>query len=235
MDAKGGSGAHGRRPGKKGARKGARKKKAPSRPPAVGWREWISLPELGIEGIKAKIDTGARSSSLHAYDIRRLDRGGVEVVRFKVHPIQRDFRTTVEAEAPVVAQRKVRSSSGQQSLRWVIRSEVELMDQRWPIEITLARRDAMGFRMLLGRQAIRNHFVVDPGHSFLAGRPAQDAAEPSPEPSHANRNPLPKGVSLLDPTASRGGGGAGPRRPHREPPPLLHGHHRQASQGDVRR
>lgn len=159
-----------------------KKKKRPESPPAVGWREWVALPELGIERIKAKIDTGARSSSLHAYDIRRSERRGVEVVRFKVHPIQRDFRTTVEAVAPVVGQRSVRSSSGQESLRWVIRTEIALMGERWPIEVTLARRDAMGFRMLLGRQAIRRHFVVDPGGSFLAGRPRKSPAPPSPEP-----------------------------------------------------
>lgn len=161
----------GKEKGKKktgGARR-SRRKGGPGQ--VVGWREWVSLPSLGIPRIKAKIDTGARSSSLHAYDIRRLEEDGVEVVRFKVHPIQRDFRTTVEALAPVVGQRKVRSSSGQESLRWVVRTEIELMEQRWPIEITLARRDAMGFRMLLGRQAIRRHFVVDPGRSFLAGRP----------------------------------------------------------------
>lgn len=138
--------------------------------PVIGWREWLSLPELGIERIKAKIDTGARSSSLHAYDVRRFRRKGVSLVRFKVHPLQRDFRTTVEAEAEVVDQRKVRSSSGQQSLRWVVRTEVRLGDQRWPIELTLSRRDEMGFRMLIGRQAIRGHYVVDPGRSFLAGR-----------------------------------------------------------------
>jgi hypothetical protein len=136
----------------------------------IGWREWVAFPDLGIPGIKAKVDTGARSSSLHAYDIRRFRRKGVSMVRFKVHPIQRDFRTTVEAVAPVVDLRKIRSSSGVQTLRIVVGVDIELMGERWPIELTLTRRDAMGFRMLLGRQAIRGRFLVDSGASYLAGR-----------------------------------------------------------------
>lgn len=136
--------------------------------PVIGWREWVALPELGVDRIKAKVDTGARSSSLHAFEIERFRRKGVSMVRFTVHPVQRTSRGTVRAEAEVVDQRKVKTSSGVESLRWVIMPEVELMGQRWPIEITLTRRDAMGFRMLLGRQAIRGHFLVDPGRSFLA-------------------------------------------------------------------
>ena len=151
------------------ARSGSKKKERA----VIGWREWIALPTLGIDTIKAKVDTGARSSSLHAYDIKRFRRGGTRFVRFKVHPIQRDFRTTVEAEAPLLDLRKVRSSSGTETLRPVILSEIELHGQRWEIEITLTRRDAMGFRMLLGRQAVRKRFVVDPGRSFTAGKPAR--------------------------------------------------------------
>ncbi|MFP3949253.1 MAG: ATP-dependent zinc protease [Longimicrobiales bacterium] len=137
----------------------------------MGWREWVALPELGVDRIKAKVDTGARSSSLHAFEIERFRRKGVSMVRFAVHPIQRTLRGTVRAEAEVVDQRKVKTSSGVESLRWVIVSDVELMDQRWPIEVTLTRRDTMGFRMLLGRQAIRGHFLVDPGRSFLGEKP----------------------------------------------------------------
>lgn len=137
----------------------------------IGWREWIELPGLGIEAIKAKVDTGARSSSLHAYDIQRFRRRGELRVRFKVHPIQRDFRITVQAEAPLIDLRRVKTSSGAVSLRPVILTEVSLLGERWDIEVTLTRRDAMGFRMLLGRQAIRARFAVDPGRSFLAGRP----------------------------------------------------------------
>ena len=150
--------------------KGRSKGRARERP-VIGWREWVALPGLGIEAIKAKVDTGARSSSLHAYDIRRFKRGGRRWVRFKVHPIQRDFRTTAETEAPLIDLRKVTSSSGTASLRPVILTEIELHGQRWEIEITLTRRDEMGFRMLLGRQAVRDRFVVDPGRSFITGTP----------------------------------------------------------------
>ncbi|MDX1674404.1 MAG: RimK/LysX family protein [Longimicrobiales bacterium] len=149
----------------------ARRDREAGERPVIGWREWIELPELGIDAIKAKVDTGARSSSLHAYDIRRFKRGGRRRVRFKVHPIQRDFRTTVEADAPLIDLRKVTSSSGTASLRPVILTAVELHGQRWEIEVTLTRRDEMGFRMLLGRQAVRHRFVVDPGRSFIAGTP----------------------------------------------------------------
>lgn len=145
-----------------------RPRRGPKQPlPVIGWREWVALPELGVDRIKAKVDTGARSSSLHAFEIQRFRRKGVSMVRFTIHPIQRTTRGTVQSEAEVVDQRKVKTSSGVESLRWVVMTEVELMDRRWAIEVTLTRRDAMGFRMLLGRQAIRRHFLVDPGRSFL--------------------------------------------------------------------
>lgn len=138
--------------------------------PVIGWREWIALPDLGIRAIKAKVDTGARSSSLHAFEIEYFHRRGRERVRFRVHPLQRDTRLTVEAEAELLEFRHVRSSSGEASERPVVLTMVELLGERWPIELTLASRDAMGFRMLLGRQALRSRFVVDPGHSFLSGK-----------------------------------------------------------------
>lgn len=135
----------------------------------LGWREWLALPELGVDRIKVKVDTGARSSSLHAFEIRRFRRDGVVHVRFKVHPVQKEVSTVVEAEAELLDMRKVRSSTGVQTLRPVILTDVELMGERWPVELNLVRRDLMGFRMLLGRAAIRGRFLVDPGRSFLAG------------------------------------------------------------------
>jgi hypothetical protein len=143
---------------------------APERKPAakiIGWREWIALPELGVAAIKPKIDTGARSSSLHAFNIETFDRGGMPWVRFDVHPLQRNTDLAVRAEAAVLEFRHVRSSSGHQSLRPVIRTVVALADRRWAVELTLAARDEMGFRMLLGREAVRGRFVVDPGRSYL--------------------------------------------------------------------
>ena len=129
------------------------------------------LPQLGIAAIKPKVDTGARSSSLHAFGVEEFRKGDTRFVRFKVHPIQRNTKITVTAEAEVLEYRNVKSSSGQRSLRPVIVTEIEVLGQRWPIELTLANRDAMGFRMLLGREAIRGRFVVDAGTSYHGGKP----------------------------------------------------------------
>ncbi len=146
-----------------------RRKRLPPR--TIGWREWVALPDLGLPAIKVKVDTGARSSSLHAFDVTEVVRDGETYVRFAVHPIQRTARATVEAEARLVEHRVVRNpgGGGREELRPVIRTDIELAGERWPIELTLTRRDAMGFRMLLGRQAVRRRFIVDPARSFLHG------------------------------------------------------------------
>lgn len=144
--------------------------KKPKVRPVIGWREWIAFPELGIDAVKAKIDTGARTSSLHAFDIKAFKRRGKRFVRFKVHPLQRRASETVECTAPVVDQRIIRSSSGHEQMRFVISTVIRINDETWPIELTLTSRDTMGFRMLLGRQAIRGRFLVNPGRSFLFGR-----------------------------------------------------------------
>jgi len=149
-------------------------------PELLGWREWITLPELGVARIKAKLDTGARTSSLHAFRMERFQQDGAEWIRFHVHPVQRSTENSLEAEAPVVDEREVRSSSGRAELRPVIRTPVGLLGRSWPIELTLTRRDEMGFRMLLGRQALRGRVVVDPGRSFVAGRRASKRRTPSP-------------------------------------------------------
>jgi hypothetical protein len=145
----------------------------------IGWREWVSLPELGIEEIKSKIDTGARTSSLHALDIKPFERGGQRWVRFKVHPLQRNTKSTVEVEAPVLEFRHVKSSSGHLTHRPVIRTDLVLFGQRRNIDLTLASRDQMGFRMLLGREALRRRFVVDPSRSYLAGRRPSSPLHPA--------------------------------------------------------
>ena len=137
----------------------------------IGWREFVGLPDLGIRAIKAKIDTGARSSALHAFDVEPFQRGGKRMVRFEVHPLQRGSRQEVSAEAELLGERRVRSSNGHEELRPVINMAVSLLDRKWNIELTLTNRDEMGFRLLLGRQAIRNRFLVDPGRSFRAGQP----------------------------------------------------------------
>ena len=139
--------------------------------PTIGWREWVELPDLGIARIKAKVDTGARSSSLHAFDVEVFERDGVSWARFRVHPDQRRDARVLELEAKVLETRSVRSSSGEAAMRPVIETSVTLLGRTWPIELTLANRDQMGFRMLLGRQAFRSRFLVDAGRSYYGGRP----------------------------------------------------------------
>ena len=141
----------------------------PSSKPLIGWREWVALPGLGVTAIKAKIDTGARTSSLHAFDIEIVRRRGVEHVQFKVHPYQRNVEKTVECEGLIVDHRTVRSSSGHETVRPVIVTTVELMGRQWEIELTLTARDAMGFRMLLGRGSIKG-FLVNPARSYLVSK-----------------------------------------------------------------
>lgn len=152
---------------------------------SLGWREWVQLPELGVRRIKAKLDTGARTSALHAFGLREFVRDGVEMVRFEIHPVQRSAAAAVQAEATVVDRRAVRNSGGQQELRPVISTLVKVGDTEWPIELTLTRRDEMGFRMLLGRQALRGRALVDPGRSYRAGRAGAPARSParSPDPT----------------------------------------------------
>ncbi len=147
------------------------RERPPPERPVIGWREWVKFPELGVDRIKAKIDTGARTSSLHAFGLERFQRDGREMVRFEAHPLQRDTSVRIPVEAELVDRRSVRSSTGTETVRPVIETGVSLLGQRWPIELSLIRRDLMGFRMLLGRQAIRGRFVVDPGRSFLGGKP----------------------------------------------------------------
>jgi hypothetical protein len=135
-----------------------------------GWREWVCLPELGIECIKAKVDTGARTSALHAFEVRQFDIDGRQRLEFKMHPRQRDNETVVVCQADVVDERVVRDSGGHSEKRWVIETPVTIGGESWPIEMTLTARDDMLFRMLLGRTAIRNRAVVDPARSYLVGK-----------------------------------------------------------------
>jgi hypothetical protein len=143
-----------------------RKKKA--RKLVVGWREWVALPDFGAQ-VKAKIDTGARSSAIHAWAIETFRRGGKRYVRFELHPLQRNNDVRIACTAEVLGERAVRSSNGHAERRFVIRTMLALGEDTWPIEITLAQRDEMGFRMLIGRTAIRRHAVVDPARSYLCG------------------------------------------------------------------
>ena len=136
----------------------------------LGWREWVQLPELGLRNIKAKVDTGARTSALHAFEVQPFDDNGVTSVRFKIHPNQRDNSTVVVCSAVLIDERVVRDSGGHKEKRWVIETPICIGKHTWSAEFTLTARDDMIFRMLLGRTAIRHRAIVDPSRSFLIGK-----------------------------------------------------------------
>lgn len=136
----------------------------------LGWREWLGFPELGITSIKAKVDTGARTSCLHAFYVEPFERDGVSWVRFGIHPNQRDNATVVHCEAPVKDRRTVRDSGGHEESRYVIETIISVGEQTLKAEVTLTDRDLMKFRVLLGRTAIRKNYLVDPGRSYIQGR-----------------------------------------------------------------
>lgn len=153
-------------------------------PIILGWREWTALPDLGVRTIKAKLDTGARSSSLHAFRMHRYTRDGQDMVRFEVHPVQKSRASIVQVEAVVIEERKIRNSGGGVEVRPVIETTLELAGMRWPLELTLSRRDEMGFRMLLGRQTLRDRVIVDPAASFRGSpAPSKKAGRPNRPPS----------------------------------------------------
>lgn len=146
-------------------------KKKPRSVPSVrvGWREWVSLPALGVAAIKVKVDTGARTSALHAEEVECFRQRGRRFVRFVVHPLQRRHDVLVRCQAEVTDERLVSDSGGHKERRLVIVTPIQLGALEWQTEITLTDRDPMRFRMLLGRTALSGRFLVDPGASYCGG------------------------------------------------------------------
>jgi len=139
----------------------------------VGWREWCSLPELGLTHIKAKVDTGAKTSCLHAFSVEPFTKDNEQWVRFGMHPNQHDSDEEIFCETKVLDERNVTDSGGHKEKRYVICTQLKIDGQQWPIELTLTNRDTMLFRMLLGRTAMKRKIIVNPGKSYMLGKPSE--------------------------------------------------------------
>lgn len=140
----------------------------------TGSEEWCAFPQINIPTIKARVDSGAKTSSLHAVNIVSFKKNGIAWISFDVHPLQNNGKTTVHCEAPVYDRRRVKSSSGSSEMRFVIKTVLSMAEDTWEVELTLTNRDSMGYRMLLGRQAMAGKILVDPEASFLLGEPSAE-------------------------------------------------------------
>lgn len=165
----------------------------------IGKEEWCSLTELNLPAIKAKIDSGAKTSSLHAFNIQPFEENGKKYVKFDIHPIQNDRKIVQSCQGLVVDRRNVKSSSGEEESRHVIRTPITLGKETWDIEITLANRDAMGYRMLIGRGAMRDHVLIDPNSSFCLGNSDEREIKKYYNSFHSRKNGLKIGLLASNP------------------------------------
>jgi hypothetical protein len=140
-------------------------------PLQVGWREWLAFPQLGIPAIKAKVDTGARTSCLHTHSYEEFEKEGNLWIKFAIHPLQKTDKPLIKCESPLVDKRMVMDSGGHKELRPVIKTPIVLAGQQWEIEVTLSNRESMLFRMLLGRTAMVGKITVNPALSYVTGEP----------------------------------------------------------------
>ncbi len=138
--------------------------------PVIGWREWLALPDIGVPGVKAKIDTGARSSALHTHDFEVFEDGGKELVRFHLHPLKDNDRLELSCVAPLLEYREVRNSFGHTESRPFIRTTAVIGEFAFEIDLSLTNREEMKYRMLLGRQSVADRFLINPSESFQFGR-----------------------------------------------------------------
>jgi hypothetical protein len=139
-------------------------------PVSIGWKEWLALPGLGIPAIKAKIDTGARSSALHTFYLQEFEQDGRLMVKFGVHPLQRRDDIEIHCQAPVIDRRRVKDSGGHGEDRYFVETMAVLGPVRWPVQVSLTNRDNMMFRMLLGRKALEGRFAIYAEQRYLNGR-----------------------------------------------------------------
>jgi len=145
--------------------------------PILGWNEWAGLPGLGVARVRCKVDTGARTSALHAFYVEEYEEGGIQRVRFGLHPEQGSTKTEIHCVSDILEKRKVTDSGGHTDERIVILTPVVVGNYTWPIEITLTNRDTMRYRMLLGRMAVVDNFIIDPALQLLMGSPSSTPTE----------------------------------------------------------
>ena len=165
----------------------------------VGSEEWCTFPELGIPTIKARVDSGAKTSALHAVNISPFQKDDENWVKFDINPIQNNTRTVIHCQAPLVDKRIVKSSSGFREQRYVIKSGIQIGETFWEVELTLTNRDSMGFRMLLGREAMSGRLLVDPERKYLMGQPTKEKLKEYYDKSEEVKTGLRIGVLASNP------------------------------------